>query len=182
MAILLALAAVLMPQPARPDVLPPLEDEKWPTVAFSLEGVGSIEWALSERQSVSLWGGVGHVWGSLEGDQSWGVEIATEVRAYTGVKRHTGLNGAAYLGIGVLNSDREGTRVTVTPGAKFTLSTRTPSPSVLLEPYIGVSYPLVRDLDGDEWDFPDAPFLTLGFRIVLRHFIPRAEGAGQPGA
>ena len=180
-AVLLAVAAVLVPQSAWPDVLPPSTDAEWPTVALSLEAVGSLERPLSDRQSVSLWGGVGSIWGSVEGDQSLGVELATEIRAYTRRNVHTGFNGGAYIGIGVLNSDFEGTRFTVTPGVKFTLSTQMPSAWMLLEPYVGVSFPLVTYLEGDERESSDALVATLGLRVVFRRLSAWSEGTGPQG-
>ena len=181
-AVFICLAVILVSQSARCDVIFTVEEDKWPTVALSLEGVGSIERLVGDRQSVSVWGGMGSVWDPVEGNQSLGVEIAAEARVYTRTEHHAGLSGGAYLGLALLESEAEGTRFAVTPGAKFTLSAATPSSLVWLEPYIGVSYPLVRDLDGREWKSPDAPFVTLGLRLVFRHIIPRGDDTSRLGA
>jgi hypothetical protein len=166
--VLVAAFAVSMPLGARSDVLPPHGDEtEW--AALSLEGVASLERPLSSRKSISLWGGVGTVWASADAEQSWGGEIAAELRVYARDSHYIGPNCGAYLGVGLLDNTEEGSRVAVTPGVKVTISIRLPHTPLLLEPYLGLSYPLIRKPDGGDWSFPDTPFMTLGLRLVFRH-------------
>jgi hypothetical protein len=166
-AILIVAIAASTPA-SQADVLPPAgEESNW--AVLSLEGVASLERPLGSRKSLSLWGGVGTVWVSGDGEQSWGGEIATEVRAYVRGDDYCGPSAGAYLGIGLFDGDEEGQHIAVTPGVKVTFGIRTAVPAVLVEPYLGLSYPLIKELDGGEWGFPDTPFMTLGCRLAYRH-------------
>lgn len=165
--VLVAAIAASMPLAARSDVLPVHEESGW--AVLSLEAVASLEHPLGSRKSISLWGGVGTVWASTDAERSWGGEIAAELRAYARGDHYIGPNCGAYLGVGLLESDEEGRRVTITPGMKVTVSIPIPSAPLMVEPYLGLSYPLIKELDGGEWGFPDTPFMTLGFRLVFRH-------------
>jgi hypothetical protein len=159
---------LLAPAEALSDVLPPPEEHPG-GLALSLEGVGSLEGWLSKQTSVSVWGGIGTVWGSPEGGGSWGGEIAAEIRAYFRDEQFTGPNIGGYLGFGMLSGDDDSTYLTVTPGLKLTFTAEMPSVPVLIEPYIGASYPLISDVEREEWWAPDTPLLTFGVRVVMRH-------------
>jgi hypothetical protein len=172
---LVAAIAAFMPLTARPDVLPPHgDDTEW--AVLSLEGIVSLERPLSSRKSISLWGGIGTVWVSADAERSWGGEMAAEFRLYGRDNHYYGPNCGAYLGVGLLDSDEQGSRLAITPGVKLTLSIRMPSAPVLVEPYLGLSYPLIGELDESEWGFPDTPFMTLGFRLVFRYLRPGKYG------
>ena len=92
-----------------------------------------------------------------------------ELRHYLLDSGYSGANGGSYLGVALLQDGNGEAYVGVTPGMKLTLSALSPSDSVLMEPYIGLSYPLTKEIDGGEWEFPDTPYVTLGFRVVFRH-------------
>jgi len=164
--VLLAVIGTSVPQAARADVLPLSGDEENWTV-FSLEGVASLERQLGIGKSLSLWGGVGMVWTSADAERSWGGEIAAEVRGYAR-DGFFGPNAGVYLGMALFDSEEEGWHVAITPGVKVTFSIPTPIGSVLGEPYLGLSYPLITEVDGGEWGFRDVPLVTLGFRLVFR--------------
>jgi hypothetical protein len=168
-AILAVAIAAAVPVVARADVLPSIKGEDSGWAVLSLEGVASVERPLGGGKSLSLWGGVGTVWASAEDGGSWGGEIAAEVRAYVLDNDCCGPNAGAYLGVGFFDSDEGGQHIAITPGVKVTSGIRTPLPSVLVEPYLGFSYPLIKEVDGGEWGFSDTPFMTLGCRLVFRY-------------
>lgn len=177
-AVLVLAIAASMPVDTRADVLPPAgEDSDW--AVLSLEAVASLERPVGGRKSLSLWGGVGTVWASAEDAGSWGGEIAAEVRAYLLDDNCCGPSAGAYLGIGFFDSDEEGQHIAITPGVKVTSGIRTPLPSVLVEPYLGFSYPLIKEVDGGEWGFSDTPFMTLGCRLAFRHLCAWNDTSGR---
>jgi len=166
-AVAAAAIGACVPLMARADVLPPPGDEaKW--AVLSLEGVVSLERPLGTQKSLSLWGGVGTVWTSADAERSWGGEIAAEARVYARGDCF-GSNAGVYLGVALFDSEEEGRHVAITPGVKVTFSIPTRARPVLVEPYLGLSYPLIKEVDGGEWAFPDVPYMTLGFRLVLRY-------------
>ena len=167
----LVMIASFISHAALSDVIPPdaSDDDTWVTVALSYEGVGVLERPLSERTSFSFWGGGGIVWNARDNERTWGGELAAELRGYVSDRNYTGANCGAYLGIGLYDGEDQGHRITITPGMKFTISQTTFQDWMLVEPYIGVSYPIMRDLDDDEWVYPDTPYLTFGLRLVFRY-------------
>jgi hypothetical protein len=178
--VLIAALAVSMPLTARSDVLPPYGDEtEW--AVLSLEGLVSLERPLGGGKSISLWGGVGSIWASADADQSWGGEVAAELRVYARDDHYIGPNCGAYVGLGLLDNDERDRRITITPGVKVTVSIQIPRAPLLVEPYLGLSYPLIKELDDGEWGFPDTPFMTLGFRLVVRHLCAWYDDGNQPG-
>jgi hypothetical protein len=168
-----------IPVASRADVLPPIKGEESDWAVLSLEGVASLERPLGSRKSLSLWGGVGTVWVSGDGERSWGGDIAAEVRAYVVGDDYCGPSAGAYLGIGLFDGDEEGRHIAITPGVKASFGIQTLARPVLLEPYLGFSYPLIKELDGGEWGFPDTPFMTLGLRLMFRHLCVRTYTSGQ---
>jgi len=173
--------AATTPLAAWADVLPPPgDDEGW--AVLSLEGVASLELPLSSQRSLSLWGGVGTVWALTGAERSWGGEIAAELRGYQRAGDYSGLNVGPYLGVAFFDSNEEGRRVAITPGLKATVSMPIPATPLLIEPYLGLSYPLVKEVDEGEWEFSAVPFMTLGFRMAVRHLCGWSSTAGQKGA
>ena len=137
-------------------------------MVFSLEGVLSLERPIGGGRTISLWGGAGSLLAVEEIRFSSGGEVAVELRQYGPGRSHSGLNVGAYVGVGAMDHMDDGASMAITPGVKLTASLETWSNSVLVEPYLGVSYPLMRQLDDAEWSFPETPYLTIGLRIVLR--------------
>ena len=96
--------------------------------------------------------------------------IAVELREYEKQSCYLGYNIALYLGGGLYDSEDRKTHIAITPGVKLTYTIGLLRP--LAEPYFGISYPLIRELDGGEWEFADAPIVTLGLRVVFRSMRP----------
>ena len=180
-AVFIVLIATFMPHGARSDVLPPqTPDDESVTFALSLEVIGSFERPLTEKVSMSLWAGLGTVWNASDAEQSYGGEVAAELRVYGCDSCYSSSNVGLYLGFGFYDGDNHETRVTITPGMKITLSDQMIRAWFLLEPYVGFSYPIMKDLDGGEWDYANSLFVTFGLRLVFRNLRYWNIGAGRP--
>jgi len=142
-------------------------------LVVSLEGVVAVETPLGTHDSISLWAGVGTVRDARDGAHATGGEVALEWRTYNRPRAFLGPSFGAYVGLGLFGDDDHDTHVTATPGFKITLASAIAGLPLLLEPYLGVSYPIIRELDQDRWALPELPAVTLGLRLVGRKL--RAE-------
>lgn len=168
--IVLVAGTAFVPRLAYADVLPPpASEDDLVTFALSIEAIGALERPLTGNTSVSVWGGGGTVFSLSEPSVSLGGEIAVELRAYGNQSHYFGSNVGLYLGSGLFHSDSRD-YITITPGVKLSYTMGLPQP--LVEPYLGISYPLIRNLDGGEWEFVDTLIVTLGIRVVFRAMRP----------
>jgi hypothetical protein len=170
---LFASGLVSLPLPARSDVPAPpnREEEDIATLAYSLEDIASLEKRCRYQPSISLWGGAGSVWNSLNSERAWGGEIALEIRSYTSEflygNSRTGFNVGAYMGL--FNSTDGGAYWILAPGLKLTGCIKIPDSPMIFEPYLSVSYPYTREDRGAAgWKSRHEPLLTFGLRMVFR--------------
>jgi hypothetical protein len=122
--------------PTRADVLPP-PTQPIAAVAWSFEGIVSLERPIGEDASLSFWGGGGAVWNSTDDEQSSGGEAAIELRSYVHDRSFSGFNVGVYLGVSLFDSDNQRSRISITPGGKLTHTMQLADGPMLVEPYIG---------------------------------------------
>jgi hypothetical protein len=152
------------PQTAHGDIIFPSPDES--PAFLSLELVGDLEYPLSEKACISLWGGVGRLIGIAGGFT--GYELGLEGRYYFREEK-SGWLASVYAGFASMHSDDSESYSGFTPGVKLTF-VKPIKRFFIIEPYFSMSYPRIFFLP--EGDFPKFyPVLTLGLRFGLRHIL-----------
>lgn len=150
--------------------------EKSKGLVASLEAVASREKPFGGDKSVNIWAGFGLVSPANEMDRpSYGIEAAVELRDYFSKGGMCGFNGGAYVGLALMRNpvirkgwvERYGNTIGLVPGAKLTY--KMPFKGRLFwEPYLGFSFPLYSQLDGDAGAAEDPQLVvTMGMRLGI---------------
>ncbi len=137
----------------------PKSAESFGGLVVSAELLGSYEFVLSARNSISLWGGFATVLSPFGPDINAGPEAAAESRYYFSKKENKSWAISFYLGAAYNFINEKYSAIT--PGIKLTRKISV-NKIIQSEPYISLSYPFYNDSGR-----PFFPLLTFGYRFVL---------------
>ncbi|HVN58928.1 MAG TPA: hypothetical protein VMT63_11560 [Bacteroidales bacterium] len=135
-------------------------------ISYSLELISSRENFRKPYSSTDYWAGCGFV-GSLiyPGMKSFGFETAIETRSYFKPDKYKHFFLSLYLGCALMTDLKSYSTIGFVPGFKLNYKSFL-SRTLVVEPYISLSYPLTHSLSGyhENYSFPS---LTFGARFGL---------------
>ena len=149
---------------ARCDVI--FVPRQYAAICYSAEFIYSYEILKKPKNTTVFWGGVGCVGSFINSNQpTYGVEIAVEKRHYFQPEKFKHFFISAYIGAAYMTEFKYAHDIGIIPGLKINYKAQT-SRGTVLEPYISLSLPIMRDVKENIRFFP-IPVVTVGARFGL---------------
>jgi hypothetical protein len=135
-------------------------------ICYSAELVTNLEIIKKPKATTAIWAGMGVVGTFLERETPvYGLEAAIERRHYFVPETFRNFFISGYVGTALMTDFREYYYLGLIPGFKINYKVHL-SEKIILEPYVGLSVPVVYDMR-DAFLYVPFPALTVGMRFGL---------------